>query len=244
MKAMAIMNLGDHYAAWGNLLQSVKTGEIAFDDVHHTSVWEYYESHPLRGANFNKAMAGMTQNTIMQILPAYDFSSFKTIVDIGGGNGALLCGILKSTADIKGIVFDSEEYIKDQATRYIGENNLQARCSFEAGSFFEKVPAGASAYLMKSILHDWDDDQAKKILANVQKAMLKGSKLILIESVVPERNTPHPGKLLDINMMVMTGGKERTGVEWKSLIESSGLRVSKIISTGSPVYSLVEVEKI
>ena len=244
LKAMAIMNLDDHYAAWGSLLQSVKTGNIAFNEVHHTSIWEYYEGHPVKGANFNKAMAGITQSIIMQMLPAYDFSKFKTIVDIGGGNGALLCGILKSTSDTKGIVFDSEKYVQDQAIRFISENNLQARCTFEAGSFFERVPSGASAYLMKSILHDWDDDHAKKILANVQKAMGKESKLILIESIIPERNIPHPGKLLDINMMVMTGGKERTAAEWKNLIGDSGLRFSKIIPTGSPTFSLVEAEKI
>jgi hypothetical protein len=243
MRAIAIMNMEDHFGAWGNLLHSIKTGEIAFDDLHRTSIWGYYERNPQQGSNFNKAMAGMTQGIIMHLLPAYDFSVFKTIVDIGGGNGALLCGILKSALATRGIVYDSEEYIRDQAVRYINENHLQGRCSFEAGSFFDTVPPGASAYLMKSILHDWDDEHARKILANVQKAMGKGSKLLLIEAVVPERNIPHPGKLMDINMMVMTGGRERAAKEWKDLIEESGLNFPKIIPTGSPMFCILEAEK-
>ena len=242
MKAMAIALLGTHYSAWGNLLHSIKTGEIAFDNLHNMPIYKYYETHPEDGVNFTKAMSGLTQAVIMNILSAYDFSSFKTIVDIGGGNGTLLNGILNKAPNSKGIVFD-EEYIKNEALQNIEKNNLQQRCSFEAGSFFEKVPSGASAYLMKYILHGWVDENSKKILANVYKAMPQDSKLLIIESVISDRNIPQSGKFMDINMLVISGGVERTEKEWKNLIESAGLKISKIISTPSAMFSIIETEK-
>jgi hypothetical protein len=243
LKALTIMNLGDHYSAWGNLLAAVRTGEIAFDNLHKTSVWKYHEEHRENGMNFNKAMSEVTQTAIMHILPAYDFTSSKNIVDIGGGNGALLCAILKNATNTTGIVFDTIQ-AKQQALQNIENNNLGQRCSFEEGNFFEKVPPGASVYLMKSILHDWDDGNSKNILANVGDAMPKDSKLLVIEAVIPEKNIPHPGKFMDINMLVMAGGRERTAAEWKALIESAGLKFSKIISTQSPMFNIIESNKI
>ncbi len=214
-----------------------------YTDLHKKSVWEYYEENREGGANFNKAMSEITQTAIMHILPAYDFASFKTIVDVGGGNGALLCAILKNAKNTKGIVFDTAQ-VKQHALANIEINYLQERCSFEEGSFFEKVPQGASAYLMKSILHDWDDKQSEKILAKVYNAMADYSKLLLIENVIPERNIADPGKFMDINMLVMTGGRERTANEWKELIENAELKFSKIIPTQSPIFSIIEIEKI
>jgi hypothetical protein len=237
------MNLEYHYSAWGNLLHSIKTGEIAFDNLHHQSIWKYYETHPEKGAIFNKAMAGITDAVVKNILPVYDFSSLPTIVDVGGGNGAMLCGILKSVIHSKGIVFDYGDYVHDQAVQFIAKNNLQDRCSFMAGSFFDTVPAGASVYLMKSVLHDWDDENSIKILVNLKKAMPDGSKLLIIENVIAERNIPHPGNFMDINMMVMTGGRERTAAQWKTLVEKAGLKFLRVIPTSSPMFSIVEAEK-
>ncbi|HMG67230.1 MAG TPA: methyltransferase [Chitinophagaceae bacterium] len=241
LKALTIMTFDDHYGAWGNLLAAVQTGEIAFDNLHKIPVWKYYEEHRENGINFNRAMSEITQTAILHILPAYDFTSLETIVDVGGGNGALLCAILKNATNTTGIVFDTIQ-AKQQALQNIENNNLGQRCSFEEGNFFEKIPPGASAYLMKSILHDWDDENSKKILINVGDAMPKGSKLLIIEAVIPEKNIPHPGKFMDINMLVMTGGKERTATEWKALIESAGLKFSQIVSTQSPMFSIVEAE--
>lgn len=243
LRPVAIMNLEHHYSAWGNLLQAVKTGEPAFDNLHRMSIWEYYEAHPEGGANFNRSMAGITQGILRSVLPAYDFTQFPLIVDVGGGNGALLCAILKTAVNSKGIVYDFEGYTKDQASKLIKENNLTERCSFEPGDFFKSVPAGASAYLMKSVLHDWDDEHSRRILDNLQKAMPAGSKLLIIDRVIPEDNLPHPGKFMDLNMLVMTGGRERTATEWKKLVEQSGLKLSRIISTDSPMSSIVEVVK-
>lgn len=243
LKAHAIMNMQHHYSAWGNLLEAIKTGETAFDNLHKMSVWEYYEKHAEGNTNFNKAMSQVTQTAIMHILPAYDFGSFNTIVDVGGGNGALLCAVLKAAKNTNGIVFDTPR-AKQQALENIEINHLQERCSFEEGDFFEKVPQGGSAYLMKSVLHDWDDEHSKKILVKVKEGMMQGSKLLLIEAVIPGGNTPHPGKFMDVNMLVMTGGKERTANEWKELIENAGLKFVKIVSTQSPMFSIIESEKV
>jgi hypothetical protein len=242
MKAMAIAQMGDHYNAWGNLLYSVKTGGIAFDKVEGMPVWEYYESHPDEGLNFMKAMTGMTGAAIMNVLPAYDFSPFKTIVDVGGGNGAMLMAILNAAKDASGIVFD-QEYVVNETNKAIAAAGLSHRCHTEAGSFFDFVPQGADAYIMKMILHDWNDEQSLIILNNCVKAMRADSKLLVIESVIPQGNAPHPGKFLDINMLAMTGGKERTKDEFAALFSKAGLKLTNITPTHSPMFNVVEVVK-
>ena len=242
MKAMAIAQLGDHFNAWGNLLYSVKTGNISFDKIEGMSVWEYYETHPDEGVNFMKAMTGSTNAAIMNVIPAYDFSQFKTIVDVGGGNGAFLTAVLDAAKQAKGIVFD-EEYVIEETKRTLKAKSVTERCSAEAGNFFESVPANADAYIMKHILHDWDNEKSIQILTNCCKAMKPGSKLLVIESVIPKGNTPHPGKFMDINMMAMTGGSERTEMEFAALFEKAGLKPSRVITTGSPTLSIIEVVK-
>lgn len=243
LKYHAIMNLRYHYSAWGNLLQAVKTGDIAFDNLHKMTVWEYYEKDEGGIKNFNSAMNGVTQMIIPAVVAAYDFKSFETIVDVGGGDGTLLCGILKQAEQSRGIVFDMP-HAKGQALAKIEANDLKDRCSFIEGSFFDTVPPGASAYIMKSVLHDWNDENSKKILIKVKEAMPQNGKLLLIEYLIPEGNNPHPAKLMDINMMVMTGGRGRTAKEWQQLVEDAGLQLSRIIPTQSPMFPLIEVEKV
>jgi len=242
MKAMTIAQLGDHYNAWGNLLYSIKTGNIAFDKVEGMDIWKYYETHPEEGLNFMKAMTGSTPAAIKNVIPAYDFSAFKTIVDVGGGNGALLMAILQTAMDAKGIVFD-EEYVTDETQKEIAAKNLGERCSTKAGSFFDILPDGADCYLMKHVLHDWNDEKSIQILSNCNKAMKPGSKLLVIEAVIPTGNTPHPGKFMDINMMAMTGGKERTEKEFSTLFAKAGLKLTRVIHTPVPTLSVLEVIK-
>jgi hypothetical protein len=242
MKAMALAQLGDHYSAWGELLHSVRTGEIAFDHLHGMSVWKYYESHPEDGVNFTKAMSGLTQAVAANVIPAYDFSGQKTVADIGGGNGALLCAVLKSNPTLTGVVFDGE-YVQQQAIAYFKDAGMNGQIKFQQGNFFDETPPRADVYVMKMILHDWNDEDSKKILENIRASMHEESKILVIESVLPEGNTPHPGKFMDINMLAMTGGRERTEREWKELVQRSGLRVSRIIPTQSPMFSIIEVQK-
>ena len=242
MRAMAIAQLGDHFLPWGNLLHSIKTGNTAFDQVHGMPIWKYYETHPEEGENFMHAMAGFTQAIIMNVLPAYDFSGFKTIADIGGGNGAFLFAILNAAPQARGIVFD-EPYVVEKTGPRIAEQGLADRCEAIGGDFFGSIPAGADAYLLKMILHDWDDERAVAILRNIRQAMSGNSRLLLVESVIPEGNDPFPGKFMDLNMLVNTGGRERTAHEFENLLREAGLRLHRIVHTHSPMFSLVEAVK-
>lgn len=239
MKAMAIAQLGDHYGAWGNLLYSIKTGETSFDRVEGMSVWEFYETHPFEGNNFMKAMTGATVAAISNVLPFCDLSSFKTIVDIGGGNGAFLMAALDAAGNAKGIVFD-DEYVVAETEKEIASRGLADRCSVHAGSFFESIPSDADGYVLKHVLHDWNDSDSMRILTNCRKAMKNDSKLLVIEAVIPEGNVPHPGKFMDINMMAMTGGKERTLKEFATLFDQAGLKLHSVTATNSAL-SIMEV---
>lgn len=239
MKAMAIAQLGDHFNAWGNLVYSVKTGNTSFDHIEGMSVWKYYETNPDEGVNFMKAMSGLTGAVIMNVLPEYDFSGFKSIVDVGGGNGALLMAVLDKAPQATGTVFD-EEYVIDETKKILKAKGYDQRCDTAGGSFFDFIPAGADAYLMKMILHDWNDEQCLHILSNCHKAMKPGSKLLVLEAVIPEGNVPHPGKFMDINMLAMTGGRERTAHEFGSLLSQAGLQLTRIIPTHSPMFSIIE----
>jgi len=242
MKAMAIAQLGDHYDAWGNLTYSIKTGKTAFDKVEGMSVWKYYETHPEEGVNFMKAMTGLTGAVIFNVIPCYDFSSMNTIVDVGGGNGALLMAILNAAPQAKGIVFD-EEYVVEKTDKELVKHGYSARCITTGGSFFDFIPSDADCYLMKLVLHDWNDEQSLKILENCRKAMKSSSKLLVIDSVIPEDDSPHPGKYMDINMLAMTGGMERTEKEFATLFQMAGLKLSRVIHTHSPLFSIIEVIK-
>ena len=242
MKAMAIAQLGDHYRGWGNLKHSLQTGEIAFDNVEGMTLWDYYETHEEDGANFMKAMTGLTGALIADVLPAYDFTQFKTIIDVGGGNGALLMSVLSTAPGAKGVVYDID-YVVKETEKVLADKGFAGRCSVEAGSFFDHVPAGADAYMMKLVLHDWNDEQSAVILVNCSKAMRPDSKLLIIEALIPEGNTPHPSKFMDMNMMAMTGGKERTEKEFHELFSQSGLKLSRIVPTHSPMFTILEVTK-
>lgn len=242
MKAMAIAQLGDHFNAWGNLMYSIKTGHIAFDQIEGMSVWKYYEMHPDEGVNFMKAMSELTGAVIQHVLPEYDFTNFQSIVDVGGGNGALLMAVLDKAPQARGIVFD-EEYVVEETRRILEQKGYNNRCETTAGSFFDFIPANADAYLMKMVLHDWNDQDCSKILTNCRKAMKPGSRLLVLDAVIPEGNEPHPGKFMDINMLAMTGGRERTENEFSHLFAHAGLKLLRIIPTHSPMFSIIEVIK-
>ncbi len=181
--------LGEHYPAFGQLLYSVQTGNTAFDRFYGMGLWQYYESHPQEGRNFMNAMTALSQFQHPAIVAAYDFSSFRTMVDIGGGNGALLLAILQANSLLKGIIFD-QPYVLRQTARAINDHELADRCGTQAGSFFEEIPPGADAYIMKYISHDWSDEDVVRIFSNCAQAMRRGSKLLVVDAVIPEE-MPH-----------------------------------------------------
>lgn len=244
MKAFLLAEMGEFYVPWGNLLDSVRTGKTAFDEYYGENLWEYYKKHGERGLNFMKAMTAVTSFLNPAILDKYDFSVFNTIIDVGGSNGALLSAILKKTPGPSGIVFDVPYVVEQTAALLAADPLLHDRCSAVSGNFFEQVPAGADAYLLKMIIHDWNDEDSIRILSVVSKAMKPESKILIVDGVVPGGNTPHGAKLMDVNMLVVTGGKERTAAEFEELFRRSGLRLTRVIDLDITEVSIVEGEKI
>lgn len=243
VKAWALANLGEHFPAFGNLTYGIQTGKIPFDDVHGVSLWDYYKQHPDAGKNVIEALAGVSGAVIQEITSSYDFSPYSKIVDLGGGNGALMFGVLNSSLKSKGIVFD-EPYVIEQTEKSIPAD-LKDRCSVSGGSFFEEVPAGADLYMTKWVLHDWNDEEVVDILKVTERAMGPGSKLLIIEAVIPDEiNVPHASKLLDLNVFAMSPGKERTESEFKGLLEKAGLKHIRTILSKTDLAIMIEAEKI
>ena len=214
----------EHYAAWGDIIHSVKTGETAFDHHFNMDLWQYRALHPEDAKTFDEAMANMTEAAVGPILGAYDFSSFHTVVDVGGGDGSLLAAILEKYPGVKGVLFDMPRVIP-KAQRRIEAAGLTKRCEIVSGDFFKSVPPGGDAYILKAVIHDWDDERAATILRNCLRAMAENGRLLLIEAVIPPGNEPFFHKFMDLNMMVMTGGRERTEAEYRALLHVCGLQI-------------------
>jgi hypothetical protein len=232
---------GPSWAAWGALLHTVRTGETAFAHVNGAEVFPFYAAHPESAEPFNEAMSEMSAVVGQAVVEAYDFSPYKVIADIGGGHGQLLTSILRATPGAAGVLFDQPEVVEGAHPR-LREAGLAGRCRVAGGDFFESVPAGADAYVLKYIIHDWDEERALRILRNVHAAAPAGARLLLVESVVPEGGEPSLSKLTDVHMMVMTGGRERTEAEYAELFERAGFRLARVVPTASPV-SVVEAVK-
>ena len=236
-----ISELGqEHYPAWGNLMHSVKTGEIAFDNHFGVDIWEYFAQNPEDAALFNDSMSGMTAAANEAIMSAYDFSSFNKIVDVGGGHGGLITSILQQNPQATGVLYDSRVVIEGALPR-LEAAGIADRCEAVAGDFFQEVPAGGDAYVMKWIIHDWDDEKAIRILKNCRSRMKPDGRLIIVDCVVPDNDEPDFSKTFDLNMLVMTGGKERTAAEFQELLAAAGLKLLRVIPTNVPT-SIVEAE--
>jgi hypothetical protein len=245
LRFFAISELAQaHYLGWGNLLHSVKTGEIAFDNIAGMNIWDYYAQNPEAGKLFDRSMTNVTETLLEAIINNYDFSSFNTVVDVGGGQGSLITTILKANLKLKGIVFDVPNVIENAKPR-LQKENFADRCTTIAGNFFESVPSGGDAYLLKFIIHDWDDEKSLVILKNCHQAMAEDSKLLLFEQVITPGNNPSSsfGKLIDLNMMVMTGGCERTEAEYRSLLAAAGFQLTRIVPTSLPI-NVIEAVKL
>jgi hypothetical protein len=211
-----------YWNAWASLLHSVRTGENAFRAVHGTDVWDYRSRHPEEGAIFDRAMMSVTRRVNRSLLDAYDFGRFATVVDVGGGNGALLAALLGEHAGLRGILFD-QPHVVAGAAGVLGE--LADRCQVVGGSFFESVPAGGDAYVLKSIIHDWEDAEATAILGVCREAMAVGAALLVVERELGAPNETPEAKFSDLNMLVGPGGRERTLAEYERLCTAAGFEL-------------------
>jgi hypothetical protein len=226
------------WRSWGQLLYSVTTGEPAFPHMYGKSMWEHQAGNPELSANFNDFMVANTVAQTASVVAAYDFSGINTIVDVGGGHGALLAAILQANPHLRGILCDAPHVVAD-ARPVLEAAGVLERCGVSSCDFFSSVPAGGDAYILKSIIHDWDDEHALSILRTVREAIPVGGRLLLVENIIPPGNSPHPGKLTDIQMLLVLGGRERTEVEFGKLFDETGFRLTGVIPTRSSL-SIVE----
>jgi hypothetical protein len=231
-----LLNADWQWDAWQHLLPCLKTGEVPFEKAHGMPVFEYLEKHPDDLKVFHDATTGLTNPAIAE---AYNFSKFKTLVDVGGGHGALLAAILKEHPKLNGTLFDQPSVIAGARTgRHATDKAIAKRFSLEDGSFFKAVPKGADVYTLKYILHDWSDERSVQILKTVRAAMTDKSRLLVVDSVIPPGNEPGYVKLLDIEMLII-GGRERTKADFAAIFREAGLKLTRVIATKSPL-SIVE----
>jgi len=243
IRHMLIHHLGPvNWNLMSNLEYTVRTGEDAFANAYGKGIYEYLRENPQESEVFDQSMSDLSDIGLAPILNAYPFANYQTIADIGGGEGFLLANILKIYPSTKGILYDQKETTA-RAPQLFSNYQLNNRVQIIAGNFFEQIPSGADLYIMKSIIHNWDDEHCIKLLRNVHHAMSNKSKIVIVEMIVSDDNTLELAKLLDIQMLAcMQGGKERTREEFDYILEKSGFKRTRIFKTIAPI-SLIEAKK-
>jgi ubiquinone/menaquinone biosynthesis C-methylase UbiE len=228
--AVALMMGDEHYRAWGDLLYSVQTGKPAFDHLFGKPIFDFLSEHAEQAKIFDAAMTGFHGPETQAMIDAYDYTGVNTLVDIGGGNGTVLAAVLKKYPAMKGVLYDLPGVI-ERAKKNLADAGLTARCQTRAGSFFESAPPGGDAYQMRHIIHDWTDEQCHTILGHIRKVMPAHGRLLVIEMVIKPRNEPQPAKWLDLNMLVLPGGRERTEAEYRDMYAKAGFRLERVVPT-------------
>jgi hypothetical protein len=228
------------FRAWGDALHSVRTGEPAFDHVFGATHWEWLSSRPEKARTFDRAMSGGSSNRTPPVL-ARDWAGVRAVVDVGGGNGSVLRALLAQEPGLVGTLFDLP-HVVEAAAAVIEADGLASRCRTVGGSFFEAIPTGADVYLLAQILHDWSDDDALRILTRVHEAMPAHGRLLVVELIVPDGDEPHLSKLLDLQMLVLLGGRERTLGDWRHLLAGGGFELGDI--SHGPRSSVIEARPV
>lgn len=238
MRAYAMVFAGDaHWQAWGDLGHSVRTGETGYQHRFGTSFYDDLAVDARAHDLFDQAMAGSIARTCTPVAEAYDFSRFATLVDVGGGDGTLLAAILRAHPALQGVLFEREP-IAERARKHLAEAGLSERCDVVAGDFFRSLPGGADGYLLARCVRAFDDAASIQILANARRAMAEGGRLLLVERLVPRGGGAPEAKLGDLNMLVLTGGCERTEADYAGLLQAAGLELSAVVPTRSPMSVL------
>ena len=237
MRTSAALLTDYHADIWANLDGALKGG-VAFETLNGQPLFNWLAANPDQGARFQRMMVEVHSPETPTIVAAYDFSQFQHIVDVGGGHGMVLSAILAANPGVRGTLFDLQAGI-DAAKR--GEGGPLPGVTFVAGDVFDFVPADGDVYLLRHLLHDYDDDDCLRMLKNVRSAMKPESRVLVLEKTVPTDDTPGPGRWLDLHVMLLTGGRERTVPEYSALFERAGLRLSRVLPTAHPAVEIVEV---
>jgi hypothetical protein len=235
--AMAVMMGEEHYQAWGELLYSVQTGKGSFTKIFQQRPFEYLASHPEQAATFDAAMTSVHGRETQPMIAAYDFSQAKVVADIGGGNGSVISEVLRQNPHVEGMLYDLA-HVVERARPNLEKAGLAARCRTIAGDFFKEIPPGADVYLFRHIIHDWADDECVTILANCRRAMKPTSRVVLAETIVPAGNDFAFVKWLDLNMLVIPEGRERTEAQYRELFQRAGLKLARVIETPAEIHLL------
>jgi hypothetical protein len=239
LRNFALMMVDDYnWQAWSALGRSVATGTTAFDHVFGLPFFPYLQQHPDKERVFAASMASISGTENAGVAGAYPFGGLTRLVDVGGAHGHLLATILRKYKKLEGVLYDRPQVVASAPQSGFITPALQSRCEIVGGDFFASVPAGGDAYIMKYIIHDWNDAQCGQILGNCRAAMAPGGRVLVVDHVIPKGNGASWAKLLDINMMVLPGGKERTRAEFQALFERSGLRLKRIYPTKTPLSIL------
>ena len=236
----SLLTLGSNWlaGAFERIMYSLETGRTGFEKAWGMPLFDYLAQHPEDASLFSKTMIGIHGGEPPAVAAAYDFSGFRTVVDVGGATGNLLAAILAHHEGPRGVLFDRPHVVGD-APALLKERGVEGRVTIEAGDFFQTVPVGGDAYLLSHIIHDWNEDQCLTILGHCRKAMPPNGRLLIVEMVLPAGDAPHPGKIFDMVMLVLPGGQERTEAEYAALLSKACFRLSRVVPTESAV-SVVE----
>ena len=229
------------FKTWAALPYSIETGQRAFDHEYGAFYFDWLAGHPDKGKVFNDAMTSLSLGAGAAIIAGYDFSGINKLVDVGGGHGLLLSAVLQKYPQMHGVLFDAPN-VAAEAHGLLAAQGVADRCTVEGGSFFETVPVGGDAYILKHIIHDWSDDECVTILQHCYKAMASNGKVLIAEMMLPAPNIPFPGKNLDLEMLLFMTGQERTADEYRALLDRAGFELTRIVPTPSP-YSVIEAVK-
>ena len=227
---------------WGQLLHSVQTGEPVSEMLYGKPLFDYLQTDPEYAQVFNDAMTAMSELSSDLSLQDYDFTDFRLVVDVGGGHGKVLAAILRNAPDARGVLFDLPS-VAGEAGAVFAQAGVADRVRAEGGSFLASVPAGGDLYVMKHIIHDWDDARSATILRNIRTAIADGGTLLLLEMVLPERASSHLGHVIDVEMLLMLSGKERTRSQYAKLLAQAGFELTRVIPTASP-FAIVEAKPV
>lgn len=247
MRNLALMFGGERaWKSWGELLHSVRTGESGTRRIYGTGSFEYLAANPDQAAIFNRAMAENTRRDTNLLVSNYDFARFRSIIDVGGGNGTLMAAILAANANVRGAVFDLPAGLAE-APQTLREFGVADRCRVIPGDFFHEVPETADAYVLKYVIHDWDNEKSMLILRSCRRAMHETSCILLVERIMPERMQATPSNrriaMADMNMLAMPGGQERTEQEYRTVFGEAGLALDRIVNLPGSEISVIEATR-